>query len=108
MCATYVLCNFTQYIGMIKSIKHKGLRLLYYKNDASKLPQSHIAKISMILDIIDNLEKVPQDLMFYKTLRPHPYKNMDNIWSLDVTGNWRILFRFVDGDAFDVDYIDPH
>jgi plasmid maintenance system killer protein len=29
-------------------------------------------------------------------------------WSVTVTGNWRIIFRFEDGNAFDVDLIDCH
>ncbi|MDN5935582.1 MAG: type II toxin-antitoxin system RelE/ParE family toxin [Nitrosospira sp.] len=28
--------------------------------------------------------------------------------SVTITGNWRIIFRFVAGDAFDVDLIDYH
>ena len=93
---------------MFKSIKHKGLKLLYYKNDGSKLSKNHLQKIMMILDIIDELQEVPGDLMLYQSLRPHPYKREDHVWSLDVSGNYRILFRFIDGDAYDVDYTDPH
>jgi proteic killer suppression protein len=29
-------------------------------------------------------------------------------WSLTVTGNWRLIFRFEDGDAFDLDLLDYH
>lgn len=82
--------------------------MLYFKNDASKLPAAQVKKIRMVLDIIDNLETLPQDLLFYKSLRPHPYTNQDNVWSLDISGNWRILFKFADGDAYDVDFIDLH
>ncbi len=30
------------------------------------------------------------------------------VWSITISGNWRIVFRFVDGDAFDVDLTDYH
>jgi proteic killer suppression protein len=30
------------------------------------------------------------------------------IWSVRVSGNWRVTFRFVDGDAEVVDYEDYH
>jgi toxin HigB-1 len=94
---------------MIKSIKHKGLKLLFNKNDGSKLPQNHLKKIEMILDIIDELEEVPQDLSFYKSLRPHSLKgDLEGFWSLDVSGNYRIIFRFVDKNAYDLDYLDTH
>ncbi len=31
-----------------------------------------------------------------------------NYWSVNVSGNWRVVFRFKDGDAFDIDYLDYH
>ncbi|MCB0058359.1 MAG: type II toxin-antitoxin system RelE/ParE family toxin, partial [Caldilineaceae bacterium] len=30
------------------------------------------------------------------------------VWSVTVQANWRITFRFVDGNAEDVDYEDYH
>jgi proteic killer suppression protein len=27
-------------------------------------------------------------------------------WAVTVRANWRVIFRFVDPDAFDVDYLD--
>ncbi|MDR9435042.1 type II toxin-antitoxin system RelE/ParE family toxin [Pontimonas sp.] len=29
-------------------------------------------------------------------------------WSIRVSGNWRVTRRFMDGDVFDVDYVDYH
>jgi len=29
-------------------------------------------------------------------------------WAVTVRANWRVIFRFEDGDAFDVDYVDYH
>ncbi len=29
-------------------------------------------------------------------------------WSVSVTGNWRVVFRFEDGEVVDVDLIDYH
>ena len=29
-------------------------------------------------------------------------------WSVSVSGNWRILFKFVDRNVFDIDYLDCH
>ena len=33
---------------------------------------------------------------------------LKGVWSVTISGNWRIVFRFVDGDAFDVDLVDYH
>jgi len=39
----------------------------------------------------------------------HPMKgDLQGFWSVKVSGNWRIIFRFEKGDAFDVDYADYH
>ena len=41
--------------------------------------------------------------------RLHPLKgDLKGLWSVTITGNWRVIFRFEDGDAFDVDLVDYH
>ena len=41
--------------------------------------------------------------------RLHPLKGeMKGFWAVTVRANWRVIFRFADGDAFDVDYLDYH
>jgi len=59
---------------MIKTFKSKALRLLWEKTDGSKLPASQLRKIKLILQIIDDLEEVPQDLLGLISFRPHPLK----------------------------------
>jgi proteic killer suppression protein len=34
--------------------------------------------------------------------------NMRDFWALKVSANYRITFKFEDGDIFDVDYVDYH
>jgi len=93
---------------MIKTFKNKALKNLYHKNDVSKINPAHLVRITMILDILDQLTEVPKDLELYRSFRPHPYKGMSNIWSMDVSGNYRILFRFENGNVYEIDYLDPH
>ena len=41
--------------------------------------------------------------------RLHPLKgDLKGFLSVTITGNWRVIFRFADGDAFDVDLVDYH
>ena len=41
--------------------------------------------------------------------RLHPLKgDLKEFWSISISGNWRIVFRFVDSDARDVDLVDYH
>lgn len=94
---------------MIKTIKSKPLRLLWEKGDGSKLPSTQLKKISLVLQIIDELEEVPEDLAHLVSFRPHPLKgSLHGFWSLDITGNYRIIFRFENKNAFDLDYLDTH
>lgn len=96
---------------MINSIQHKGLKLLWTKGDKSKLPATMIVKILRILTIIDALETVPDDLQDLPFLRPHPLKgNLNEYWAMDVSGNWRIIFKFDNAshEAYDLDFIDYH
>jgi proteic killer suppression protein len=104
----YLQCAINK-LTLIKSIRHKGLKLFWTKGDTSKLPAENLHKIKKVLNIIQYLEKVPQDFESFKFLRPHPLKgDLKGFWSLDVSGNWRIIFRFENGDAYDIDYLDTH
>lgn len=94
---------------MIKTFKSKALKSLWEKSDGSKLPSVQLRKIKLILQIIDNLDDVPLDLANLVSFRPHPLKgSLQGYWSLDVTGNYRIIFRFENKNAFDLDYLDTH
>jgi toxin HigB-1 len=92
---------------MIQSIRHKGLKRLYEDED----PRGMIAKHAMKLrDILVRLDAagMPAD-MNLPGFRLHPLKGeFKGFWAVTVRANWRVLFRFENGDALDVDYIDYH
>lgn len=92
---------------MIVSIYHKGLKRLWTKNDASKLPVDHVEKIRDILSLLDAAEKVSD--MNFPGSNLHPLKgDLDKYWSVTVKVNWRIIFQFENGKASLVDYLDYH
>ena len=94
---------------MIKSFRSKALRLFWEKDDSNKLSKQQVKKIRILLQIIDELENLPNDLKDFISLRPHLLQgNLKGFWSLNVTGNYRIIFTFIDGDACDIDYLDTH
>lgn len=94
---------------MIISFKSKALKLLWSDNNSSKINPAHLSRIEIILTIIDALTEVPEDLKLYSNLRPHEHKGSSKgTWSLDVSGNYRITFKFENGNAYDLDYVDPH
>ena len=92
---------------MIESIQYKGLRLLWEKDDRSKLSAVQIAKIKMILTLLDNAVTV--DDMNFPGSGLHPLRGeLAGFWSVKVNANYRLIFRFENENAFDVDYIDYH
>lgn len=92
---------------MIKSFKHKGLQIYWENGDSSKLKQTDLKKIEDILDTISSATDLRSCAMPGKRIHPlkefKPYR-----YSLDVSANYRIVFEFKDGNAYNVDYIDTH
>lgn len=94
---------------MIETIKHKGLKNYWENDDESKVPSEMIKKVRLIMDLLDSAEEIPQDFEPFRNLRIHPLKGkMKGRWSLDVTGNYRITFRFENKNVYDVDLEDTH
>jgi proteic killer suppression protein len=92
---------------VIKDFRHKGLARFFKEDDRRKLPPSQVDKIARILARLNEAMTV-QD-MGLPGYRLHPLKGkLDGFWSVTVSGNWRIIFRFENGSAYDVDLIDYH
>lgn len=92
---------------MIRKIRHKGLKKLYEEDSAAKVNPDHADKLRRILARLDASSK-PQD-MDLPGYRLHKLKGeYEGFWAVDVSGNWRVVFRFEGGDATDVDFVDYH
>ena len=88
-------------------IKHKGLRAFFERSDARRIPAALAPRIRRVLSDLDAaLQPRDMDIPGY---RLHPLAGgRSGQWSVRVSGNWRIIFRVVDGVAVDVDLIDYH
>ena len=94
---------------MIRSFRHKGLKQIWEGGKSGKLPADQVRRVKQILEVIDSAQLVPQDFEFFKSWKIHPLRgDFKGYWSVTVKENWRIIFRFERGDAFDVDYLDYH
>ncbi len=81
--------------------------MLYEENDLRRLPPAHVDKIKRILARLDEASDVQH--MALPGFKLHPLKgDLKGCWSVWVSGNWRIIFRFENGNAYDVDLIDYH
>jgi proteic killer suppression protein len=92
---------------VIGSFRHKGLRQLFEDDNPKAVSAEHLRKIRQILALLDAAQKIGD--LDVATFRLHPLKgDLKGFWSLAVRANWRIIFRFEDGRAFDVDLVDYH
>jgi toxin HigB-1 len=92
---------------VIETIKHKGLRRLYERNDASGLRTDLVEKARKILSALA-AANAPGDLSL-PMFRLHPLTgDRRGTYSVTVRANWRVTFRFHEGAAYDVDLEDYH
>lgn len=92
---------------MIENFRHKGLRRLFEQGDAKALNPQHVDKIETILGLLDVAQKIED--MNVRSFRLHPLTgDLKGFWSVTVRANWRIIFRFENGKATDVDLVDYH
>ena len=92
---------------MIKSFNHKGLEKFYYEGNIKGIQAKHADKIADILDLLNAAFKI-EDMNFPGSYLHLLQPKKDNIWSVKVSGAWRIIFKFVDGDAYIVNYLNYH
>lgn len=92
---------------MIKSFKHKGLEKFFTTGDTSGIQAAHATKIRDRLAFLHSAIIIEDmDIPGY---RLHELKGkLRGLWAIDVSKNWRIVFRFEDGDAYVVNYEDYH
>jgi proteic killer suppression protein len=92
---------------MIKSFRHKGLRRFYEAGSTVGIQASHKKRLRIQLAALDTAETIEDmDIPGFKL---HPLKgNRKGLWSISVSGNWRITFDFKDGNAYIVNYEDYH
>ncbi len=92
---------------MIKSFEHKGLQAFFETGSKAGIQPHHAPKLARLLARL-HAAKVPED-MNVPGWRLHPLVgSLAGHYSVFVNGNWRLTFRFDDGDAVLVDYQDYH
>ena len=92
---------------MIENFKHKGLKRLFENGDSRGIRADHVEKIENILAVL-NRAASPHD-MDLPGFRVHPLKgDKQGFYGVTVRANWRVIFRFEEGNACDVELIDYH
>ncbi|MEO6697155.1 MAG: type II toxin-antitoxin system RelE/ParE family toxin [Gammaproteobacteria bacterium] len=92
---------------MIKSFRHKGLERFYKTGSKAGIMPVHAKRLRLILAHLNLAEESRE--MGLPGLGLHPLEgDMKGFWSVSVSGNWRVIFRFEGKDAYDVNYLDYH
>jgi len=90
---------------MIRNFKHKGLEKFFLKGLKSGIQAKHAAWLRIILGRL-NAATNPKD-MDLPGLKLHELSGRrKGVWSVLVSGNWRVTFRFEGMGAEAVDYED--
>ena len=86
---------------MIRNVRHKGLDRFLRNSDRRGIDAKYANRIKRVLDLLDVVARAED--MAIPGYAFHPLKgDRKGVYAVAVSGNWRITFRFVDGDAIDV------
>ena len=92
---------------MAVGFRHKGLKRLFEKDDASGIRPDMLDKVRTILAQLNQAQTIED--MNMTSFHLHPLKgDRKGLWSVTVRANWRVVFSFASGDAADVELIDYH
>lgn len=92
---------------MIKGFKHRGLERFFVSGSKAGIQAKHADRLRLILGRLHAASE-PKD-MDLPGLFLHPLSgDRKGVWSVRVSGNWRVTFVFEAGDAYVVDYEDYH
>ncbi len=93
---------------MIRSFRHKGLRRFFESGDTRGVPPQFAPKLVNVLSFL-NVAASLDEAAPLPGLRLRRLKGeLGGMWSITISGNWRVIFRFDKGDAYEVDFLDYH
>jgi proteic killer suppression protein len=98
---------------MIKEFGNRVAYDLFHEGKTKKLPEKHWTRAIHLLDIMDAVSSLDEleSKGFPPSLRLHKLKgNRKSEFAIDINkiSGWRITFKYVDGDFYDVKIEDYH
>lgn len=92
---------------MIESFRHRGLRRFFTHSDYRGIPAQFADRLERMLDRLDAAQRAEDmNLPGYKFHRLKGTRR--DTYAVSVSGNWRLTFRFENGEATQVDLEDYH
>ena len=88
---------------MIKSFRHKGLETFFYTGSKKGIRPEHTNRLEKILDRLNAASNIKD--MNYPGSNLHQLSgDKKGQYAVKVSGNWRVFFEFIEGEAYVVDY----
>jgi proteic killer suppression protein len=92
---------------VIKSFAHKGVEKFFRTGSMAGIQAQHATRLRLQLAMLDDVA-APEDMNAPGWRLHRLHGNLKGHWSVTVSGNWRLTFRFEGEDAILVDYQDYH
>ena len=92
---------------MIRRFQHRGLKILYDKDDRRAVSAENVEKTARVLAWLD-VVTLPEQLRLPGFGLHRLEGDLGGYWSIAVRGEWRIIFRFDAGNTTDVDLVEYH
>lgn len=92
---------------MIVSFKHKGLEKYFSTGNSKGIQQKHKKRLRLMLGVLDTAFVIEDiDLPGFRLHQLSGQRK--DIWSITVNGNWRLTFRYENGNVHILNYEDYH
>ena len=92
---------------MIKSFRHKGLETFFYTGNKKGIRPEHANRLKRILDRLNAAGNI-KDMNYPGSYLHQLSGDKKGQYAVKVSGNWRVFFEFIEGEAYVVDYDDYH
>ena len=92
---------------MIRTFRYKGLERFFLTGSKSGIQPQHAGKLRLQLTALEHAT-TPGDMNAPGWKLHRLSGDLAGFFSVSVSGNWRLIFRFEEADAVDVDYVDYH
>ncbi|NGX29846.1 MAG: Endoribonuclease HigB [Candidatus Anoxychlamydiales bacterium] len=91
----------------IKSFANRKLKKFFETGQRGKISPNHARKLNLILDHLDAANEI-RDMNFPGSDLHKLKGKLKEFYSIHVSGNWVVIFRFKNGAVYDIDYLDYH
>ncbi len=91
----------------IKTFDDSGLEKFFYTGSKKKINPQHAKKLALILDQLDAANDF-KDIDFPGSGLHKLSGKLKDFYAISVSGNWRVIFYFKEGNIYNVDYLDYH